>query len=509
MAVRGGKGGDPVAFSGGSGEGNGGGSGRGTATGASGDPYEGYDYEGEWADKARAGKLRPSERPDVPSSINYDGTDRGNSAEVLHHMKRLRAYESALDIQAANRPKTTKKVKPRVERISAEEKATFKGKRLENPTGTKEFAGILDLHSASIRAGLAELNAKSLVGGHGPRRLSLVESRGQKVLMKKGSSPVTSDGNLVQVNAAEEALAGANNHYAKYTEHRAAGDDFRFGTNKSGENPDQIRSSADTHKWYKKATASLLKAHASMNHPTITAAIGGPAPGSLSEDTITELQNKADKLPVQKVGDQPKRLQFGAKKFERHIREHLVKNGISEGSAEWTDAMAGLKGNIEVGSTIHKILIDAAKDYHAQTGDDAPLKKLTAPLKPVRKMTAGEKSKAKVARLGFGSVKGGTKTLEDLKKSEAAATEVGQEVDKPVSQILDETDHGIDTRIKDPKKESSRSTRTDRVGSAPIKGPVIGYNVTSDIKKPKFRPTNTQANGYGVGDEPVGPKKES
>lgn len=480
MAVRGGKGGDPVAFSGGSGEGNGGGSGRGTTTGASGNPYEGHDYEGEWAEKAAAGKLRPENRPDIPTSIDRDGYDKGNQAEVLHHTRRQRAFDDAYVEQQAKRPKTTKKVEPRIPRISADEKATVKGKRLENPTGTKEFAALLDLHSATIRGGLATLNAKSDVSENGgPRRLSLLESKGKKVLMtNKDGTPVTSGGSLVQVNAASEALAAANNHYSKYTEHRKAGDDFRFGTNNSGENPTGMRSSVDTHKWYKKAANSLLTAHTHMNHESITS-VTGAAANLLSQNTITEFQNKADKLPVQKVGDQPKRLQFGAKKFEKHIREHLVKNGISEGSAEWTEAMGQLKGNIRVGSTIHRILIDGAKDYHERTGDPAPLKKLTEPLKPVKKLTPGEKARAKVSELGFGSLKGGTKTLGDLNKSADAAAEAGQEVDKPVSQILDETDHGIDTRIADPKKASSQSTRTDRVGSAPLGVPTVGVNVTN------------------------------
>jgi hypothetical protein len=479
MAVRGGKGGDPVAFSGGSGEGNGGGSGRGTTTGASDNPYEGHDYEGEWAEKGAAGKLRPENRPSIPGSVDRDGLDKGNRAEIEHHTKRQRAFDDAYVQQQANRPKTTKKVEPRIPRISADEKATVKGKRLENPTGTKEFAALLDLHSATIKAGLSTLNAKEQVGSHGPRRLSLIESKGKEVLMtNKNGEPVTSGGNLVKVNAASQALAAANNHYSKYTEHRMAGEDFRFGTNNSGENPTKMRSSVDTHKWYKKAANSLLTAHTHMNHESITA-VTGAAANLLSENTITEFQNKADKLPVQKVGEQPTQLQFGAKKFEKHIREHLVKSGISEGSKEWTEAMGQLKGNIKLGSTIHKILIDGAKDYHERTGDDSPLKKLTEPLKPVRKLTPGEKARAKVSELGFGSLKGGTKTLDDLNKSAAAASEAGQDVDKPVSQILDETDHGIDTRIADPKRASSESTRTDRVGSAPIKGPTIGVNVTN------------------------------
>lgn len=504
MAVRGGRGGNPEAFGGGAGEGAGSGSGRATTGAASTNPHEGFDYEGEW------GEHNPPIRSKEPKQVGMTDAEglekfRAGTPEyfnAVHNNRRWAAWSAARGSMgiSAKESANANRGDQRPRRLKPEQKASFQGVRLENPTKHSEFFPILDRHAATIRSMAAGLNAVADRDGRPGRKSPLdagtgiaaaaeqakkmiFAAKGKHAAIREAAKAAGDDLINTAKKRAESArikLTEANNHLADYATHRMRGDDFQKGTNRSGLNPTLMRSAtAEANKHYRKAAHSLHKAHLALTHDDVTATLGY-TPAGIGKDDMTDMLNKADKLPVPKQqGKAVTRFQFGGRGFERVLRHHLAEAGIKGDEAE-QHVKDFRHGNIKVGSPVHKILIEKAQDYADRTGDRAPLEKLQSALKPVRRLTKAEKNVVKTKKIGFGSLAGGTKTVEAMQESERQAEAVGQGGQGTgVQGALDSTDHGIDTRVRDPKKGPSISTRTDRVGAAPIAGPTIGKNVSN------------------------------
>lgn len=115
----------------------------------------------------------------------------------------------------------------------------------------------------------------------------------------KAPTATAPDGSAVAVNGrpsktggnvlGEDSLERGNSALAAAKTLINKGDDFRFGNNRNGHNPDEVRSVSEAHKHYQGALASLATAHKHLHSDSLTNALGA-AKANISTESIHPLE---------------------------------------------------------------------------------------------------------------------------------------------------------------------------------------------------------------------------
>lgn len=297
--------------------------------------YDNYDYPGEWAGR----RLTLRDQPTVPSQIDYDGTDKGNSEEVRHHEKRQAAYFIAYNAQkhGISEPSGLDKT-PRAKIPTNRTRGVDVAETEKLPKFQQRVERIHRFLTDRAR----ELNANSFATH--PAHTGLEEH------------PV-----------AQKSLEYANDALAEASAHIATAKGYRQGTG------GREISSVDARTHLVNAAKSLAKAHGFLHNGEMDRATEGVALKSFA-------------VPQAHIDE---------------MMGHAGRARIIKPAAPFKTVAVGKDEKVEVGSDRFNELVGKAKEMAAapttRGGSDKPLKKLRAAKAGTKRISKVKEREAQIA----------------------------------------------------------------------------------------------------------------